>query len=193
MKKNSLVSVFTGMILSIVLFPFALKAQEFSKSYHVAAEYNYLYSTHSTKFRGPSLLVDKDLNRHWAVGLGIGYNTCAFHPDNGYDLKNLKLIPVFASAQYTFSRNKIFDPYALLKTGVTFMNYEQKWETSTESYNKINSTGWYTYAGAGTNLNLSKQFQVYLNIGLIGYKMSFNALDINPHGVAGNIGLRVKI
>ncbi len=193
MKKNSLVYVLIGIFLFSICTPSILKAQDFTKSYHIGAEYNYLYSTHSTKFRGPTILVDKDLNKHWAVGVGVGYNTCPYHPDNGLDLKDIKLIPVFANAQYTFSRNKIFAPYAILKTGVTFMNYEKKQETSSGAYNKVKEAGLYTYLGGGTNLNINKLFQLYLNIGLVGYKMSFNDLDINPHGVAGNIGLRVKI
>ncbi|WP_447642644.1 MULTISPECIES: hypothetical protein [Chitinophagaceae] len=169
------------------------KAQGFMPGYHIGAEYNYLYSTHSTKFRGPTLLADRDLNKHWAIGFGMGYNTCPYHPDNGYDLKDLKLIPVFASLQYTFNRNQLFDPYALFKTGITFMSYDQKAENANEQYERIHSKGWYTYLGGGSTVNLNHQLQLYINIGLIGYKMSFNDLDINPHGVAGNIGCRIKI
>ncbi|PZP43681.1 MAG: hypothetical protein DI598_15515 [Pseudopedobacter saltans] len=184
---------FLSGFVSIFLLSFSVKAQRFEPSFHIGAEYNYLYSTHSTKFRGPSVYLDKELNKHWAIGLGAGYNTCAYHPDNGYDLKDLKLVPIFASLTYTFSHNRLLDPYALFKTGVSIMSYDQKEENDNNPYQKIHSTGWYTYLGGGSAINISKSLQAYLNIGLIGYKMSFNDLDINPHGVAGNIGLRVKI
>lgn len=192
MKKRDtfLISLLSWVV---VLLPKILFAQSFSPGFHIGAEYNYLYSTHSTKFRGPTILADKDLNKHWAVGIGIGYNTCPYHPDNDYDLKDLKLVPIFASVQYTFSRNKLFDPYAIFKTGVSVMSYNRKEENAKTPFQKIHDTGWYTYLGGGTYVNVSSKFQLYVNVGLIGYKMSFNDLDINPHGVAGNIGLRVKL
>lgn len=169
-----------------------LQAQSDS-SFHISAEFNYLYSTHSTKFRGPSVAIDKDLNNHWTLGLGVGYNFCPFHPDNGFDLKDLKLIPIYGLVQYRFSHHRLFDPYATFKTGVTLLNYKQKDASKNDSYANIHSKGWYTYLGGGTFVNLNAIYQLYINVGLIGYKMSFNDLDINPHGVSGNIGIRVKI
>ena len=193
MKKRTTVAISVGIITGIALLPNKSKAQDTSKSFHIGAEYDYLYSTHSTKFRGPTLLAEKDLDKYWAVGLGVGYNTCPFHPDNGYDLKDFQLVPVFASLRYTFGRNRLFDPYALFKTGITFMGYDRKEGKTDAPYMRVNELGWYDYIGGGSTVNLDKRVQLYLNVGLIGYKMSFNDLDINPHGVAGNIGFRVKI
>ncbi|QES90846.1 outer membrane beta-barrel protein [Rhizosphaericola mali] len=191
MKRS--ISLVVVLILVQVIFINYLQAQSSLSGIKIDAEYNYLYSTHSTKFRGPSVIVNKDLNKHWNVGLGVGYNTCSYHPDNGYDLKDLKLVPVFAQFKYNFSSDKLIDPYALFKTGITFMDYDQKWHESDQAYYKVHQTGWYTYLGAGVKLNLKSFVQPYFNIGLIGYKMSTNDLDINPHGVAGNLGCSFKL
>lgn len=203
--NRRIIAVLAGFVLGLIAFPIQSKAQDFEKSVHVSAEYNYLYSTHSTKFRGPMVLVDKDLSKHWAVGFGIGYNTCSYHFDNDFDLKNLKFVPIVATVQYTITRSKLFDPYVIAKTGITIMSYDKRpadWDLKRQGkspdlnpapYYKKTEAGLYAYVGAGTNVNISQKWQAYVNVGMLGYKMSFNNLDLNPHGVAGNVGLRYKL
>ena len=55
---------------------------------------------------------------------------------------------------------------------------------------KVDECGLYVFGGAGINYRLSKSASLYTGVGLKGYKMSFNSLNVNPHGVAIMLGLR---
>lgn len=158
--------------------------------FSVAVEYDYLYSTHKTKFQGPGINGQYRLNKRWDVGIGTAYIHCPLHNDNGLILTHLKFVPVFAFAKYHIPvKSAVWEPYGTLRIGVTFAHYDREDPSISIESKPYSERGFYTYAGVGTNIRLCKKVKLFVDGGLVGYKMSFNDLDINPHGVMGKSGL----
>ncbi|HTN36729.1 MAG TPA: hypothetical protein VL053_06615 [Arachidicoccus sp.] len=155
----------------------------------IAPTFNYLYSTHSTKFQGFGLNCSTQLNGRLEVGLGTDLIDCPYHHDNGLELYHLKLVPIYGLLNYKYWGNRIWQPYAKVAIGITFMDYKEQNLAIGPELTRKSERGLNAYAGVGTRAHLAKSVEVFLDAGLTGYKMSFRALDINPHGIAAKTGL----
>ena len=163
----------------------------------VIAELHELISTHTTYFRGGTLLISYPVSPKFSLGLGAEYSYVGFHFDNGYDLTHFKLMPVFIDSRITFSNGKKFVPFFRLSPGITFDSYikqdDKKQPPTPPSSSplpyQVKDTGLYVYAGAGGTYKINNYFGLIAEAGFKGYHMTFNNLDINPHGLVFGLGL----
>lgn len=182
-------------LVLLLTFSFSIKGQNLTidstRNFHLglAPTYSYLYSTHGTKYRGFGINVETSLSNRSQVGLGIERIYCPYHYDNGLNLSNLHLVPIYAMIRYNIFISRWLQPYFKVAIGVTFMGYEEQKAHTAEVVVKRSTTGVYNYGGLGTTIVLKKGIDFFIDMGMVGYKMSWNALDINPHGVAGKTGL----
>lgn len=166
------------------------KEAETPAPYTFSAAYEFLRSTHTNFFNGPSLKVTRNLKGRFKPGLGIGYATTALHPDNGYKLYRMKLLPVYANLSYDIYNKSKLEVFAEASAGVTFFNYFRATDEQPDVTTYIHEEGLYLYGGFGVRYAVSKHFSPFVGTGLKGYKMSFNNLDINPHGITFVAGVR---
>lgn len=160
------------------------KLLSFSPAYEV------LKSTHGNLFRGPSFKINKALSNNSAPGLGVEYAASAIHHDNGFVLYDLKFVPVYINYKYNFIIHTKFSVYAETSLGFSFNQYYIADELTPDNKTRVNEGGFYAYGGTGVNFRLNKSTDIYTGAGLKGYKMSFNSLHVNPHGVTVMLGVR---
>ena len=193
--KNRRVQIQTALLLLLSLSFSMIAAQEVQTEapdrWHlqVAPTYNYLYSTHGTKFRGFGINIEAPLSARVQAGLGIERIYCPYHYDNGWNLSDLHLVPLYGMIRYHITEGGRIRPYVKAALGISFMRYNQQKARTTEPTVSIHSSGLYCYGGPGTTVAIKKGIYFFVEMGLVGYKMSFRALDINPHGVTGKTGV----
>ena len=166
------------------------KVNERSLSFSPA--YEVLKSTHGNLFYGPSFKINKALNNTSELGLGVEYAATAVHHDNGFVLYDLKFVPIYINYKYNFIAHTKFNIYAETSLGFSFNQYYIADERTPNNRSRVNEGGFYAYGGTGISYRLTKATAVYTGAGLKGYKMSFNSLEVNPHGVTVMLGLRFK-
>lgn len=149
-------------------------------------------STHGNYFYTGSFSISKMTNKRFEVGLGLETAFTSKHHDNGFVLYKLKFIPVFGNLKYHFNKVKKFDFYAESSLGLSFNTYHRASDNSPNIKVRIKEKGIFAYFGSGVRYPISKKINLVTGIGIKGYKMSFNALDINPHGLSGMLGLNIK-
>ena len=186
------------MVLLLLLFP-SLQAFGCGNLYEdagfagnqrffVLPEYNMLHSTHQDDFIGGDVSFMYRVSNSLFLGLGVGYTSNKFHDDNGWRLYNLKFIPVFADAKLFLPGTITFAPFLQLSEGISFNHYRRMDRPYTSSY-YVSETGDYLYTGIGCVVNISRYLRPEIGVGFSGYKMSFNDLAVNPHGITFRIGL----
>lgn len=155
----------------------------------ITTEVQELHSTHSTNFKGVDLVVSYILTPVLSVGLGTEYSTCAYHFDNGWNLTNLRLLPVFFDAKLDLTRNSILTPFLHLSTGSSFANYTKEDINALGKFYPVSEQGLYLYSGIGIFFRLGNYTSTFIDLGFKGYHMSLNAMDVNPHGLTLRLGL----
>jgi outer membrane protein W len=149
-------------------------------------------STHQNHFRGASFIVSQVLKNNFSLGLGAEYAHSAFHGDNGYNLYNLTFIPFFIDVKYNFKTERKFKPYVTVEPGMSFAKYKRENQNSGNTRVKVTERGLFLYVGTGAKYQINKHFAPLIDFGFKGYKMSFNNLDINPHGIVMRAGVVIQ-
>ncbi len=148
-----------------------------------------LHSTHATNFKGVELAENYHLSPKFSLGLGAEYSWCGYHFDNGYNLTDLRFLPVYADSKMNLTTGKAVTPFLHLSAGVSFANYKKQDAFSPGPITHVSEQGFYIYSGGGVSFKISRHLHSYFDLGFKGYHMSLNALDINPHGVTTKLGL----
>jgi hypothetical protein len=155
----------------------------------ITMEVQNLSSTHGTNFNGADLIVSYPLSPSFFVGLGTEYSHTGYHFDNGWNLTNLKFIPVFIDSKLNLTKNTILTPFVHLSSGISFASYTMEDISALGKFYPVSEKGLYLYSGIGLSLKSSKYFATFIDLGFKGYHMSLNALDVNPHGLTLRLGL----
>ena len=155
----------------------------------VAAEYQILNSTHGTRFTGGDVMLEYCYSKSFIIGLGSEFSHSKFHNDNGWNLYNLKFLPVFLDFKWTLTEGKRVIPFFHNSEGISFVGYEKENAFTIDTPHHVAEKGFYFYSGVGILLRLKKHFTPIVDLGFKGYHMSFNNLDINPHGLTLRLGV----
>lgn len=149
-------------------------------------------STHGNLFYSGSFTVSKTLNKRFEAGVGIETAFTPIHHDNGFVLYKLKFFPLFGNAKYHFNKAGRFDFFAESSVGLSFNRYHRASDDSPNIKTSVREKGIFVYMGGGLRYPILKRINLVTGIGVKGYKMSFNSLDVNPHGISGMLGLHFK-
>jgi len=166
------------------------KTTEKEPMFNFSPAFEFLRSTHSNFFNGPSLKVTRNFGGHFKPGIGIGYATTSLHGDNGFKLYRMKILPVYANLTYEFTTRSKFEPFAETSVGISFMKYDRATDLNPNDITPVKENGLYVYGGLGLRYAVSKHIAPYIGAGFKGYRMSTNDLDINPHGITFQVGVR---
>lgn len=157
-----------------------------------SAAYQLLRSTHRDFFNGPSVMITRNFGGHFKPSIAIAYATDQQHHDNGLVLSNMKLLPIYANLSYDITTRSKFEPYVEVAAGYTFMKYNQG--TDAVPYpipvDHVTDQGFYAYGGLGLRYAVSKHIAPFVSVGFKGYNNSRNDLDIDPHGITFQGGVR---
>lgn len=160
-----------------------------TKKYTTVVGIQDLYSTHGTHFKGVELAESYHLSPRFALGLGAEYSWCGYHFDNGFNLTDLKFLPVYADSKMNLTTGKTVTPYLHLSAGISFANYKKQDAVAPGPVSQISEQGFYLYSGGGVSFKIAGHLHAYVDTGFKGYHMSLDALDINPHGFTAKLGL----
>ena len=160
------------------------------KKIFATVELQNLNSTHGTNFKGADVVVSYQLSPSFSLGLGPEYSYTGYHFDNGYNLTKLKFLPVFADSKLDLSKGRTITPFLHLSTGISFANYYKEDVNALGTLYHVSESGLYAYSGFGVSCKLGNSISTFIETGFKGFHMSFNALDINPHGLTFRLGLK---
>ena len=155
-------------------------------------EYQWLRSTHSTKFKGINLIYANQFSKNQSLGLGLEYSRSGFHADNGYNLYNLSFVPIFLDYRHLFLVDHRINIFSFAEAGYSFAKYIREEIDNPSNRKTIREGGIYLNGGIGLNYNLSKHFAPNVSIGFKGFHNSFNNLDIDPHGLVLRFGFNLR-
>lgn len=147
-----------------------------------------LHSTHLNNFPGVSAGVLKEVGRHWQMGGGLEYSWSPLHLDNGWTLTSLRFIPVYGDIRWMPFGRHLVSPYLRTSLGFSYNSYMKVDEFGRGPY-QVREGGFYTYGGMGACVHVMHKLTVLAELGAKGFRMSFNNLDVNPHGITGRAGL----
>ncbi|MCF3107454.1 hypothetical protein LL912_01550 [Niabella sp. CC-SYL272] len=147
-----------------------------------------LYSTHGTHFPGVSISYNRFLGSKWELGAGLAYSGTSFHDDNGWNLYALRFAPVYLSEYYYIGYFNAWAPYIHLQEGISFARYDKEFQDHPGTRYPIKESGFYGYGGAGTRYTVSRRSGFFIEAGMKAFHLSFNNLDVNPHGFALKLG-----
>ena len=147
-----------------------------------------LHSTHKNNFPGVSAGVLTQLNKHWLAGGGAEYSWSPSHDDNGWKLTSLRFAPLYGDFRWYPWAVGIVKPYVRCSVGISFNSYKKVDEFGVGPY-QVREFGLFSYGGIGANIALNSRFSLLAEAGLKGFRMSFNNLDVNPHGITYRVGL----
>ncbi|MET4083220.1 hypothetical protein ABIB40_003189 [Pedobacter sp. UYP30] len=167
---------------------FAQRKNDNNVGFKISPAFELMRSTHSNLFYAPSLKANYLFENGWEPGIGIEYSTTPVHHDNGFVLRKIHFLPVFANLKYNFNTKKIVKLYAETSLGYSFNKYDRATDQEPHKQRKIKEGGVYFYTGLGTKYALSEKADIFFAVGFKGYKFSTNNLDINPHGVSFTLG-----
>lgn len=213
MKKWNLLLICLLSVLVAQTAPIDMKSDKVNsegqfgsllKKSFLIAGYQDLKSTHANQFKGFNVMAGYNFTPKLSIGIGVEEVYSPQHDDNGWKLSQLRLIPVILDARYLIGENKFIVPFIEVSTGITFLKYYKKLQIDAGSTDiterdgpyyfgipfLVNESGLYTYFGSGAYLRIAKHFMPFIGIGFKGYKMSFNGLDVNPHGINFEIGCK---
>lgn len=149
-------------------------------------------STHGNFFYSGSFCVSRMLNSRYEAGLGAETAFTPIHHDNGFVLYKLKFFPLYGNLKYHFNKTGRLDFFTESSLGISFNNYEQATDDAPNIKTRVKEKGVFAYIGGGLRFPISKKINFVTGIGVKGYKMSFNSLDINPHGISAMLGFNFK-
>ncbi len=178
-------------ILSLLFFPTLLFAQtklDQSKTFSISPSFELLRSTHGNAFYGPSLKVNYLFANGFEPGIGIEYAATPVHHDNGFVLYKVHFLPVYGNLKYNFKTSHKVKPYVETSLGISFNKYDIADEQTPNNTSRTTEEGFFVYGGGGVKYALSNKINIFGGVGLKGYKMSTNDLDINPHGLSFMLG-----
>lgn len=188
MKNKFLIIAFLG--LSRHLFAQTIAG---NPPVSLLADYQLLHTTHETNFAGVSVTANKLITRNFVLGAGMEYSGAPQHDDNGYYLEHLRFVPVFADEKLFAGAKRAVSFYGHFSEGITFENYLKKNSITDGTAEHISKRGIYLYGGAGLQCRFFRLFSLYTEAGIKGYHISFNSLDVNPHGINGRVGISVPL
>jgi len=164
------------------------------KKLSVTAQYQYFKTCHHSRFDGGYAFVDYEASPEFSMGLGIGYDFSVLHPDNGYNLRNVKVLPILADFRYMPFPQWTVSPFAVADIGYSaFLKYDQEDPAHVQRTIKMNDHGVYTFGGVGIMVKLNHSVSVYTTAGFTGMHMSFNNNDVNPRGLSNQFGVKVNL
>lgn len=178
------------LFLSLI-FPFIAHAQTDSipvKGLRFYPAFELLRTTHSNFFYAPSLKVNYLVKNGLELGLGMEYSTSPIHHDNGYILRKVHFLPIYANLKYNFESSKRLNLYVETSVGHSFNQYHRATDREPRKQRRIKEGGVYLYSGIGTKYALNSNADLFFALGFKGYKFSRNDLDINPHGISFTLG-----
>ncbi len=153
--------------------------------------YQFMHSTHKNNFNGVSIDADYHFSKCFATGIGIQYAATPRHPDNGWTLTNLHLLPLYVNSIYTFNTTHTVQPYIHVEAGISFNHYHKLDTAVSSSPTYVSETGLYLSGNGGVSFAVSPHTHVFVEMGYKGYKHSANALDVNPHGFTMRTGIEL--
>jgi hypothetical protein len=181
------------LTLAFIVMSQLLQAQQpslhSSDRFYFEGLYTDLRSTHGTHFRGAAIEVGKAISPLFSLWGGIEYSGCPYHDDNGYDLYNVNFIPVYVNEKLKFLKTGKLIPLLDFSQGIAFASYRQELPNDPASAKQIHESGLYVFAGTGLLWDISKKISLLASAGIKSYNITFNNLDVNPHGLAGKIGV----
>ncbi len=151
--------------------------------------YQLLHSTHGTNFNGGSIDANRQFTNRLIAGIGVQYAATPEHPDNGLMLTRLHLLPVYLNGIYLFKTKTMVQPYLHSEAGISFNHYYKRYAASSPF--PVSETGLYLSENAGASFVVSQHTRLFIEAGYKGYKHSFNALDVNPHGFTVRTGIEL--
>lgn len=179
----------TVLLISALLVSTFVFGQLHLNQNFVSAQFEDLYSTHDDYFKGASISYDRMVKNNFSLGLGAEYAAAPFHGDNGWNLYSLRFIPIFADELFFINPQKKLKEFFNLREGLTFSSYKKEWQASPGIISSVSERGFYGYAGGGLKYSITKNILLTGEAGMKGFHLSFNSLDVNPHGLTGKIGL----
>jgi hypothetical protein len=195
----------TFRVLALILFSCCLQvhAQETESQpeplsnkppYFLIIGFQGLRSTHVDHFNGAHVIVGHSVGRFLQLGLGVEYAYNSFHTDNGWDLHKLSFVPVFLNGKFAIgSSDKLITPFLELSQGISFVNYTKEDQYHVFKTHHVSEQGYYVYGGAGAYIQITQHIKGIIATGLEGYHMSFNPMEVNPHGIQYNAGLKIDL
>lgn len=147
-----------------------------------------LYSTHGDHFPGISASCNRYFGKKWELGAGVGYAGAGYHEDNGWNLYQLDFIPLYLSGSFYAGASRRWRPYLHLQDGVSFVQYDKEFQDRPGMRHRIHECGFFGYGGAGIDVTISGRSGLFLESGVQAFHLSFNNLDVNPHGFAFKLG-----
>lgn len=194
MRRRRLRNIIVGLVYTL-LHACSLYAQDSTqqkdKPFAFRAAYQYLRSTHATIFNGASIDGDYAVSPHFTAGLGIQYAGTHLHPDNGWILTDLRLLPVYTSQIYTLLPTHRLQPFLHTEEGISFNHYNKLDTAVAPQPYKVSEKGLYLAGNAGINVVLLKHLKLFTELGYKGYKHSAHDLDVNPHGLTARFGVEL--
>ena len=189
--------MFIARLLPIFLFfPLLMKAQNYKaipNELLITPAYQSLYSTHGNFFYSKSVTISKMVTKKIELGAGVEKASSPKHHDNGFVLSKLKFLPVYGNIKYHFKNLGKWHPYAESSVGISFNKYLIASDDSPTKKTLVKEKGVFLYGGAGLRYAVCNNLFLVSGFGVKGYKMSFNAEDVNPHGVSYLVGLCFKV
>ena len=152
-----------------------------------AAEF--LRSTHSNFFNGPSIKVNYQGKSRFRPGIGIEYSTTSIHHDNGYVLYDVKIFPIYANLKYEFNPQSRISAYTEASVGISFVKYKEAEDPTPQNTHPVSESGLYLYGGFGLRYRAAKRLWPFIGAGFKGFHNSANDLDVNPHGISFQAGI----
>ena len=175
---------------------FAQQAPYAAKNYNdpvIRVEGHSLYSTHGDFFNGVSTSYITDLRPRWRAGISLQYSAAPTHDDNGWKLYRLRFVPVCLNFGYNLLHSRTTALYAELEPGLSFVKYEKQEADPAIPQYTVRKNGLYLYAGMGVSERLAQSRDATFGLGIKNFQLSFNNLDVNPHGIAARAGLQYHL
>jgi hypothetical protein len=183
---NTLFAFFFALVLGLTSN--RVQAQQ---NWQYNADVQVLRSTHGNSFWGGSVAADYRLSKPVSIGLGLEYTYCPYHLDNGWDLYNLNFLPVYLEEKFRLPGNHRVVPYLHLEEGISFNRYDKIDPSVSPDRYPVREKGFYGYSGLGLQLLQTHHSNLYVEIGLKGFRITTNNLDVNPHGLTAKIGVTI--
>lgn len=148
-----------------------------------------MYSTHNNFFHGFDAEVGYRFSPRFKMGAGVEFSFTHFHETNNWNLTNLRFLPIFISEQFDLRKKGNLRPFIRLKQGITPTTY--LWDDAFDPGipHRITEAGLYLSGSFGLTQKITNHVGIIGEVGLKGFQMSFNAYDVNPHGVIFRLGL----
>jgi hypothetical protein len=155
----------------------------------IQPSYEFMRSSHGNNFTGLSIDVSYNFSKTVYLGLGTEFSYSPLHIDNGWRLSNLKFLPFFLDFKLNLIEYKRVCPFINLSGGISFINYKKEDYYNPGMPYNVSEKGLYVFAGTGCYIRINKKINSIIVLGFKGFHMSFNNLDVNPHGLTLRIGL----